>query len=663
MATRSNSLHFPEIARSSSFLSPNSVMAISQPNRANHIWIERSKHSYVAAVTPAFNQQPAQAYQAPPAYRPAPVQQRAAAPPAYQQAPATPVYQQPRAQAPRQNAQNQNRRQGEKATFNPIPMSYTELYPSLLQKGLVVPRPMGPPPDRLPPWYNPNAHCPFHEGALGHDLEGCYALKHRVRELIESKILSFKDVGPNVKNNPLPPHGDPAVNAIEDAFVGITVDKVDDVKTLLVAFHARLVEAGLINVNHENCEECATHPKGCQVVRDNIQGLMDEGMLQISSVVKNEDVLVIEPCFNLPEPVEIPYYSRRVAPENSHPSPVEICMPTPFPYESTKAVPWKYEITAVDEVVEGSSDAEVTEALKDVEKATSNFTMIIGLGAFGSVYKAQMPTGETVAVKVLGANSRQGEQEFLTEVLLLGRLHHKNLVALVGYVAERGRHMLLYIYMSNGSFASHLYGKDYEPLSWDLRLSIALDVARVLEYLHYGVDPPIMHRDIKSSNILLDEFMKAKVTDFGLSRPEMIKPRASNIRGTFGYLDLEYISTSTFTKKSDVYSFGVLLFELITGRNPQQGLMEYVKLVAMESEGKIGWEEIVDPKLNENYDVNKLNDMASLAFKCVSGVSKTRPSMRTVVQALSKLYKKPKRNHSQTSSTAQPIIIGVCRCS
>ncbi|CAI8618071.1 unnamed protein product [Vicia faba] len=290
---------------------------------------------------------------------------------------------------------------------------------------------------------------------------------------------------------------------------------------------------------------------------------------------------------------------------------------------------------------------------KDIEKATSNFTTIIGHGAFGSVYKAQMPTGETVAVKVLGANSRQGEQEFLTEqVLLLGRLHHKNLVALVGYAAERGQHMLLYIYMSNGSLASHLYGKDHEPLSWDLRLSIALDVARVLEYLHYGADPPIVHRDIKSSNILLDQFMKAKVTDFGLSRPEMIKPRTSNIRGTFGYLDPEYISTSTFTKKSDVYSFGVLLFELITGRNPQQGLMEYVKLAAMESEGKIGWEEIVDPQLNGNYDVNKLNDMASLAFKCVNGVSKTRPSTRNAVQALSKLYKKPKRNPSRASSIA-----------
>ncbi|XP_050889414.1 uncharacterized protein LOC127094647 [Lathyrus oleraceus] len=327
--------------------------------------VQYAPQPYVYAVTPAFNQQPAQAYQAPPVYRPAPVQQRAAAPPAYQQAPATPVYQQPRAQAPRQNAQNQNMRQGERATFNPIPMSYTELYPSLLQKGLVVPRPMGPPPDRLPPWYNPNAHCPFHEGAPGHDLESCYALKHRVRELIESKILSFKDMGPNVKNNPLPPHGDPTVNAIEDASTVVMVEKVDDVKTPLAAFHARLVEAGLINVNHDNCEECATYPKGCQVVRDNIQDLMDKGVLQISSAVKNEDGLVIEPCFNLPEPVEIPYYSRRVASENSHPSPVEICMPAPFPYESTKVVPWKYEITVMDKVVEGSADAEVTEAVSE----------------------------------------------------------------------------------------------------------------------------------------------------------------------------------------------------------------------------------------------------------------------------------------------------------
>ncbi|KAG4999435.1 hypothetical protein AAZX31_08G060300 [Glycine max] len=292
---------------------------------------------------------------------------------------------------------------------------------------------------------------------------------------------------------------------------------------------------------------------------------------------------------------------------------------------------------------------------KDIQKATSNFTTIIGNGAFGPVYKAQMDTGETVAVKVLGTNSRQGEQEFLTEVLLLGRLHHKSLVDLVGYVAERGKHMLLYIYMSNGSLDSHLYadlGKNHKPLSWDLRLSIALDVARGLEYLHHGASPPVVHRDIKSCNILLDQSMRAKVTDFGLSRPEMIKPRTSNVRGTFGYVDPEYLSTRTFTKKSDVYSFGVLLFELITGRNPQQGLMEYVKLAVMESEGKVGWEEIVDPQLNGKYDVHNLHDMASLAFKCVNEVSKSRPSMCEIVQELSQICKRQIKDHGGTSPAA-----------
>lgn len=153
-------------------------------------------------------------------------------------------------------------------------MSYIELYPSLLQKGLVVPRPMGSPPDRMPPWYNPNAHCPFHEGSPGHDLEGCYALKHKVRELIDSKTLYFRDMGPNVKNNPLPLNGDPIVNAIEDASGGVMIDKVDDVKTPLATFHARLVEAGMIDVCHDSCEECVAHLRGCQMIRDNIQDLM-----------------------------------------------------------------------------------------------------------------------------------------------------------------------------------------------------------------------------------------------------------------------------------------------------------------------------------------------------------------------------------------------------
>ncbi|KAK4787380.1 hypothetical protein SAY86_011213 [Trapa natans] len=181
-----------------------------------------------------------------------------------------------------------------------------------------------------------------------------------------------------------------------------------------------------------------------------------------------------------------------------------------------------------------------------------------------------MSSGETIAVKVLATNSKQGEKEFQTEVTLLGRLHHRNLVNLVGYCTEKGQHMLIYVYMSKGSLASHLYHSQHkEPLNWDVRVHIALDVARGLEYLHDGAVPPVIHGDIKSSNILLDDLMKARVADFGLSRVEMVNKHAANLRGTIGYLDPEYISTGTFTKKSDVYSFGVLLFELIAARNPQ----------------------------------------------------------------------------------------------
>ncbi|XP_068667980.1 calcium/calmodulin-regulated receptor-like kinase 1 [Aristolochia californica] len=287
---------------------------------------------------------------------------------------------------------------------------------------------------------------------------------------------------------------------------------------------------------------------------------------------------------------------------------------------------------------------------KDLQKATSNFTTVLGQGAFGAVYKAQMSTGETVAVKMLATNSKQGEREFQTEVLLLGRLHHRNLVNLVGYCAEKGQHMLVYVYMSNGSLASHLFSEKHDPLSWNLRIYIALDVARGLEYLHDGAVPPVIHRDIKSSNILLDRSMRARVADFGLSREEMVNPHISNIRGTFGYLDPEYVSSRAFTKKTDVYSFGILLFELIAGRDPQQGLLEYVELGALNAEGNTGWEEIADSRLNGDYNVQELNEMAALAYKCINRSSRKRPFMRDVVQALSSIIKlRHNRKHHKPS--------------
>ncbi|CAO2833482.1 unnamed protein product [Amaranthus hypochondriacus] len=301
---------------------------------------------------------------------------------------------------------------------------------------------------------------------------------------------------------------------------------------------------------------------------------------------------------------------------------------------------------------------------RDLQKATHNFTTLIGQGAFGPVYKAQMSTGETVAVKVLATDSKQGEREFETEVKLLGRLHHRNLMNLVGYCTEKGKNMLIYVYMSNGSLASHLYVDKMKPLSWERRIHIALDVARGLEYLHDGAVPSIIHRDIKSSNILLDQSMKARVADFGLSREEVVDGQACNLKGTFGYLDPEYISTRTFTKKSDVYSYGVLLFELIAARNPLQGLMEYVELAAMNTEGGTGWEEIVDARLEGKFDNEELNEVATLAYKCVNRAPKKRPSMRDIVQVLSRILKsrhgkKLQPQGTPLSPTPEELVIDI----
>ncbi|CAH9107965.1 unnamed protein product [Cuscuta epithymum] len=298
---------------------------------------------------------------------------------------------------------------------------------------------------------------------------------------------------------------------------------------------------------------------------------------------------------------------------------------------------------------------------KDLQKATCNFSTLIGQGAYGPVYKAQMPTGDTVAVKVLGTDSTQGKKEFHTEVMLLGRLHHRNLVNLIGYCAEKGQYMLIYVYMSRGSLSSHLYDEVLEPLSWDLRVHIALDVARGLEYLHDGAVPSVIHRDIKSSNILLDESMGARVADFGLSMEERVNKHASNIRGTFGYLDPEYISTRTFTKKSDVYSFGVLLFELVAARNPFQGLLEHVEVAAMTTDGKSGWEEIVDSRLNGKYNVQELNDVSTLAYKCLNSLPKKRPSMREIVQVLARVIESRRslQHHKQLSATPEEVSISV----
>lgn len=271
---------------------------------------------------------------------------------------------------------------------------------------------------------------------------------------------------------------------------------------------------------------------------------------------------------------------------------------------------------------------------KDIQKATQNFTTMLGQGSFGPVYKAKMPTGEVVAIKVLASDSKQGEKEFQTEVSLLGRLHHRNLVNLVGYCVDKGQHMLIYEYMSNGSLEKLLHGEGEETLSWNERLQIALDISHGIEYLHEGAVPPVVHRDLKSANILLDDSMRAKVADFGLSKEEHFDGRKSTLKGTYGYMDPSYISTSKFSVKSDVYSFGVIIFELITAIHAHQNLLDYVDLAGMDPDGV---DEILDKRLVGKCNPAEARELAKIAYKCLHKTPRKRPAIGEVSHAIAKI--------------------------
>ncbi|WOL12326.1 calcium/calmodulin-regulated receptor-like kinase 2 [Canna indica] len=289
---------------------------------------------------------------------------------------------------------------------------------------------------------------------------------------------------------------------------------------------------------------------------------------------------------------------------------------------------------------------------KDIQKATQNFTTVLGQGSFGPVYKATMPAGELVAVKVLASDSNQGEKEFQTEVLLLSRLHHRNLVNLVGYCIDKSQRMLIYEFMTNGNLASLLYSDGPRFLSWEQRLHIAYDVSHGIEYLHEGAIPPVIHRDLKSANILLDKSMRAKVADFGLSKEETFDGRKSGLKGTYGYMDPDYMSTNKFTKKSDIYSFGVILFELITAINPQQGLMDYINLAVIGEDGKGDWEEIVDKKLVGRSNAEEVRLLADLAYKCLHKIPRKRPSITDLTQAIARI----RQHHFTKNDTLPPSV-------
>ncbi|XP_049408211.1 putative serine/threonine-protein kinase [Solanum stenotomum] len=280
-----------------------------------------------------------------------------------------------------------------------------------------------------------------------------------------------------------------------------------------------------------------------------------------------------------------------------------------------------------------------------LRSATSHFhpSNKIGGGGFGVVYKGILRDGTCVAIKCLSAESKQGTKEFLTEINMISNTQHPNLVQLIGCCVESGNRMLIYEYLKNNSLASALLGSNGKrvALNWPQRVAISLGTASGLAFLHEEASPPIVHRDIKASNILIDENLHPKIGDFGLAKlfPENVTHLSTQVAGTIGYLAPEYALFGQLTKKADVYSFGVLVLEIISGRSSSKSAFGVDLLVLVEWVWKLREEgrllEIIDPELTE-YPETELLRFIKVALFCTQSAPTQRPNMKQVIEMLSK---------------------------
>ncbi|RZC24614.1 Receptor-like protein kinase FERONIA isoform B [Glycine soja] len=301
--------------------------------------------------------------------------------------------------------------------------------------------------------------------------------------------------------------------------------------------------------------------------------------------------------------------------------------------------------------------------LAEISIATSNFSeaLVIGEGGFGKVYKGMMHDGVTpVAVKRSNPSSRQGFKEFQNEINVFS-FCHLNLVSLLGYCQEGNELILVYEYMAHGPLCDHLYKKQKQPLPWIQRLKICVGAARGLHYLHTGTSQRVIHRDVKSANILLDQNWVAKVADFGLCRtvPSLYHSHVSTeVKGTLGYLDPEYYKRRKLTEKSDVYSFGVVLFEVLSGRPA-------VNPVAVEEEsekaGLAVWamhccqfgtiDQLVDPYLEGNIKPECLRAFVDIGIQCLADRSADRPTMGELLNSLERILLQDSLEEQEINAT------------